>query len=82
MIFSLSHTFVIALWALLKTDRQVGDPKMSGGARETGVLTCTRANFAGFVTGPANAALVGEAPWWATTNTSAVKEIRDPSRCF
>lgn len=80
--FFLSRTFVVALWALLKTDRQISDPEVSGGAREAGILTCTRTNFAGFVTRPANAALVREAPWRAATDASAEKEIRDPSRCF
>jgi len=82
LIFSLLRTFVVTLRALLKTDRQIGDPKVSGGARETRVLTCTRTNFAGFVTRPANTALVREAPWRAATDASAEKQIRDPSRCF
>ena len=82
LIFSLPHTFVVALGALLKADCQIGDPKVSGGTRETRVLTCPRANFTGFMTWPANAALIREAPWWATTDASAEKEVRDPSRCF
>jgi len=82
LICSLPHTFVVALGALLKADCQISDPKVSGGARETRVLTCPRANFTGFMTWPANAALIREAPWRATTDASAEKEVRDPSRCF
>lgn len=67
--------FVVALGALLKTDRQIGDPKVSGGAREAGVLTCTRANFAGFVTRPANAALIREAPWRTAADASVIETI-------
>lgn len=71
---SLRRTFVIAFGALLETHRQIGDSKVSGCTRETGVLTGTRANLAGLVTRPANAALIREASRRAATDACAGKK--------
>lgn len=66
--------FIVAFWTLLKADRQIGDSKMSGRARETGVLACARANLTRFVARPTDAALVREAPGWTATDTCARKK--------
>ena len=66
-----SLTFIVAFRTLLQTNRQIGNSQVGRSTREAGVLAGTGASFTGFMARPANAALIWETPWRASTYTSA-----------
>lgn len=57
----------------MQANGEINDVEMSWSTCETRVLSGSAASFTRFVTSPANASLVGEASWRASTDAGAVE---------
>jgi len=72
-------TFKVSVRALLQANGQIGNPQVSGSARQTAVLSGSSTGLARLVTWPAHAALVRETARRTTTDTSAENKRKNES---